>query len=72
MAEKTELEVMIEQEAKELKETPVIQPIIGQVKRCHICGAVYSAVDLKPFDAHIPNSAPRHACNNCHPDRSIT
>ena len=71
MAEKTELEIQIEQEAKELKEAPVIQPIVGQVKRCHLCGAVYSAQDLKPFDTHIPNSSPRHACPNCHPDRNI-
>ena len=75
MAEKTALEIQIEAEAKELKEAPVIQPIIGQVKRCHICGAVFSAHELKPFDTHIPTERgkqAREACENCHPDRSIT
>jgi len=72
---KTELEQQIAQEAKELKEAPVIQPIIGQVKRCHICGQVFSASDLKPFDTHVPaerGRQAREACPNCHPDRSIT
>ena len=72
MAEKTELEIQIEQEAKELKEAPKIQVIVGQVKRCHICGAVFQASDLKPFDSHIPNTMPREACPNCHPNRDIT
>jgi len=72
MVEKTQLEVMIEAEAKELKEAPRIQPIIGQVKRCHICGQVFPATDLQPFDSHIPNTIPRTACRNCHPNRDIT
>ena len=74
MAEKTPLEIQIDQEAKELKEAPVIQPIVGQVKRCHICGQVYGGQELKPFDAHIPaergRSQAREACPNCHPDRT--
>jgi hypothetical protein len=70
MTDKTPLEIQIEQEEKELKEAPVIQPIIGQVHRCHICGAVYSATDLRPFDTHVPNTPPRHACPNCHPERT--
>ena len=68
-SEKTQIEVQIEAEAKELKEAPVIQPIIGQVKRCHICGAVFSATDLKSFDEHVSNFKPREACPNCHPNR---
>lgn len=68
-SEKTQLEVQIEAEAKELKEAPVIQPIIGTVKRCDICGAVFSSSDLKSFDEHIPNSRLRAACPNCHPNR---
>jgi hypothetical protein len=74
VAEKTALEIQIEQEEKELKEAPVIQPIIGQVKRCHLCGAVYSANNLQPFDEHIPTERgrpqSREACPNCHPERT--
>jgi hypothetical protein len=74
MSEKTQLEVQIEQEAKELKEAPVIQPIIGQVKRCHICGAVVPAVDLRPFDTHIPAESGRPQAREagpcCHPERN--
>lgn len=69
-SEKTQLEVQIEAEAKELKEAPKIPVVIGQVKRCHICGAVFNASDLRPFDLHT--NAPREACPNCHPARDIT
>lgn len=68
---KTKLEMQIEQEAKELKEAPVIQPIIGQVKRCHLCGAVYKVTDLLPFDMHVRGAKPREACPNCHPERAL-
>lgn len=70
MAEKTQLEIQIEQEAKELKEAPKIQLIIGQAKRCHICGQVMT--NLLPYDQHIQNTMPRYACQNCHPNRDIT
>jgi MinD superfamily P-loop ATPase len=68
---KTELELMIEQEAKELKEAPVIKPIIGQVMRCHICGQCFSAQDLKTFETMSTHrgSVDRVACPNCHPQR---
>lgn len=76
MVEKTQLEQQIEQEAKELKEAPVIQPIVGAVRRCHICGAVFPSQDIKPFregfhEVHIALPM-REACPNCHPNRDIT
>ena len=73
---RTQLEAQIAQEAKELKEAPVIQPIVGQVKRCHLCGQVFSSEQVKPFregfhEVHTGHIA-REACPNCHPDRDIT
>lgn len=65
-----ELKDQIEQEKKELEAAPVIQPIVGQIKRCHICGGVFSSQQLKPFDTHLPGLV-REACQNCHPQRSI-
>jgi hypothetical protein len=62
-----QLDAQIKQEAKELKEAPVIQPIVGQALRCHICGQVFSRHDLKSFDTHTVN--PRLACPSCHPHR---
>lgn len=67
---KTQLEVMIEQESKELAEAPVIQPIVGQVMRCHICGQCFAAQELKPFDQHVEGSN-RLACPNCYPNRLV-
>jgi hypothetical protein len=61
---RTALEAQIAQEEKELKDAPVIQPIVGQVMRCHLCGAVFSRSDLKPFDTHLRGGA-RLACPNC-------
>ena len=66
---RTALEAQIEQEAKELKEAPVIQPIVGQVMRCHICGQCFSRNDLKPFDIHVQGGM-RQACPLCHPERT--
>jgi hypothetical protein len=65
---RTALEAQIAQEAKELKEAPVIKPIIGQVMRCHICGQCFSRGDLKLFDTHT--RSPRLACPRCHPERT--
>lgn len=70
------LEMMIAQEAKELKEAPVIQPIIGAIARCHFCGAVVAASEIQPFregfhEVH-PSLKQRQACADCHPDRNIT
>jgi hypothetical protein len=72
--DKEALEKQIADEAKALREAPVIQPIVGMVKRCHICGAVGSANDILPFregthDVH-PGLPQREACANCHPKRS--
>lgn len=67
---RTQLEAQIAQEAKELKEAPVIRPIVGQVMRCHICGQCFSAQQLKPFDQHVQGAA-RLACPNCHPERGV-
>jgi MinD superfamily P-loop ATPase len=64
-----DLKDQIAQEAKELKEAPVIQPIVGQIGRCSICGAVCNANQLKAYDEHLPNMK-RMACPNCHPQRS--
>jgi hypothetical protein len=68
---RTELEAQIVQEAKELAEVPKIpiQQFMGITTRCHLCGQVFSAGTLRPFDSHIPNTPPRMACPNCHPDR---
>jgi hypothetical protein len=66
---RTGLEAQIAQEAKELKEAPIIKPIVGQVMRCHICGQCFSRNDLKPFDTHVPGSK-RVACPRCHPERT--
>jgi hypothetical protein len=68
---RTELEAQIAQEAKELAEVPKIpiQQFMGITTRCHICGGVFPAGSLQPFDAHIPNTRLRYACPNCHPNR---
>jgi hypothetical protein len=66
---KTDLQTQIEQEEKELKEAPVIQPIVGQALRCHICGQVFHMSALKPFDEHVEDGKLRVACPNCHPNR---
>lgn len=73
---KTALELQIEAEAKELAEVPKIpiHKFFGAHRRCHICGQIFEAEDLKPFDAHvIPQNHPtsRSACPNCHPQRGI-
>ena len=67
---RTQLESQIAQEAKELNDAPAIQPIVGQVMRCHICGQVFSAQQLKPFDQHVQGQV-RLACPNCHPQRGV-
>ena len=67
---RTQLEAQIAQEAKELKEAPVIKPVIGRVMRCHICGSVVSANELKPFDQHVQGGT-RLACPDCHPARGV-
>jgi hypothetical protein len=70
--DKTPLELQIEQEAKELREAPVITPVMGRVHRCNICGQVFSKEELNPFDMHVPltqGARPRYACPNCHPER---
>jgi hypothetical protein len=66
---RTALEAQIAQEAKELKEAPIIKPIVGQVMRCHICGQCFSPNDLKPFDTHVQGGT-RQACPRCHPERT--
>jgi hypothetical protein len=66
---RTALEAQIAQEAKELKEVPIIKPIVGQVMRCSLCGCCFSRGDLKSFDTHVAGGA-RLACPNCHPERS--
>jgi hypothetical protein len=68
---KTALEAQIQQEAKELAGVPKIpiQTFMGAIKRCHICGQISSAEELKPFDTHIDPSLAREACPNCHPHR---
>ena len=70
---KTALEAQIEAEAKELADVPKvpIQQFFGAHKRCHICGQLYNAEDMKPFDTHIHPSLAREACPNCHPHRGI-
>jgi len=60
----------IAQEFEEIKNAPKIPIIPGQVFRCHLCGGVFSANNLRPFDTHIPERKERVACPNCHPDRS--
>jgi len=59
----------IAQESKELKEAPKVPLIVGQVRRCHICGQPFNLQQLKPFDTHIPGRIVREACPTCHPDR---
>jgi hypothetical protein len=66
------LATLIAQEARELAAAPVIRPVVGMVKRCHICGQVFSANELKLYDTHVPQGKPREACPRCHPDRNIT
>jgi len=70
----SQLEGQIAQEAKELKEAPVIQPIIGAIARCHICGAVVPANEIQPFregfhEVH-QGLKQREACPRCHPERN--
>lgn len=65
-----DLDAQIKQEAEALRNALVIKPIIGQIMRCHLCGAVFSANDLRPFDTHIPRGTKRLACPNCHPERA--
>jgi len=73
---RTQLEAQIAQEARELKDAPIIQPIIGAIARCHICGAVIPASEIQPFREgfhEIHTALPqRKACSRCHPDRGIT
>jgi hypothetical protein len=73
---KTALEMQIEQEARELKDAPVIEPIIGAIARCHICGAVVPASEIQPFREgfhEVHTALPqRKACSRCHPSRNIT
>jgi len=67
---KTELAEQIAHEAEVLFNAPVIKAVVGQASRCHLCGRVVPASDLKLFDEHIRNSKPRLACSLCHPQRS--
>lgn len=69
-----QLEVQITQESKELDKAPKINPIIGAIARCHICGAVVPANDIQPFregfhEVHT-GLKQRQACAGCHPDRN--
>lgn len=66
-----QLDAQMKQEAQELKEAPVIQPIVGQALRCHICGQVFHAQQLKSFETVDSTRGPveRVACPNCHPNR---
>ena len=69
---KSKLELQIEAEAKELKEVPKIpiqQFFGGPTERCHLCGRVVPASELRDFDTHIPYTLPRKACKHCHPNR---
>lgn len=71
---KSALELQIEQEKAELAAVPKI-PIIhfmgGPGKRCHLCGKLVNAEDLKPFETQQTQFGPleRMACPNCHPNR---
>lgn len=67
---KTGLEMQIDQEAKELANVPK-EPIYkfrGMHSRCHICGQVKNADEMKPYDTHIRGTV-RQACKACHPQR---
>jgi hypothetical protein len=68
---RTALEAQIEQEKKELEAVPKIpvQHYMGTTLRCHLCGQVFPAGTLQPFDEHIPGVKPRMACPSCHPNR---
>lgn len=72
---RTELEVMIEQEAKELAEVPKIPISVfmngGRMVRCHLCGDVVPQSSLQPFDEHTVEfgGIARSACPCCHPNR---
>jgi len=58
---KTALEMQIEQEKKELDAVPKvpISHFFGSHARCHVCGQLEKAEDLKPFDRN------RKACRRC-------
>lgn len=64
------LRIQAEEEAKILRNAPVVQQITGDVGRCGLCGRVVPRSELKPFDTHIPTQTPRVACSLCHPERS--
>jgi hypothetical protein len=68
---RTQLEATIAQEKAELESAPKIpiQQFMGITMRCYLCGQIFAAGTLRPFDTHIPNTPPRMACPNCHPDR---
>lgn len=71
---RTELEVMIEQEAKELAEVPKIpiQQFMGGPKtRCHLCGQLHPTESLQPFEVIDSMRGPqeRLAGPCCHPNR---
>lgn len=55
----------IEQEAAELKNAPVIIPVVGMVERCHICGAVMGRENARVFDIHIKSRIQRKKCRRC-------
>jgi len=51
--EQDKLDSMIKQEAKELKEAPIVQAVMGQAGRCSICGRFVPTSDLQPYDQHV-------------------
>lgn len=56
----------IAQEAKELKDAPVIpkeQLYFGPVQRCGICGRLTPVNELEEFDTHIRPA--RKRCKEC-------
>jgi hypothetical protein len=65
MADKTQLEIQIEAEAKELANAQVIPPSqwIGSHKRCHICGQIVPEHDMVSFDQHTGRT--RYSCGDC-------
>ncbi len=66
--EQKALAAQVDREAKELRDAPVVEPILGEIRRCYICGQVCRAADLRPFDTHIGHT--RLACPRCHPERA--
>lgn len=68
---RTQLEAQIAEEKAELEAAPKVpvQHYIGISLRCHLCGRVVPVYGLQPFDEHIPNTPPRMACSQCHPNR---